>query len=231
MRTLASLQHYLATRDEAGVQLHHYASGARRGRCAWRTGYPWDGRVEIEVDRGPATWTLGLRVPAWAEGATVDGEPAPAGGYARVRRSWRPGDTVTLELPLAPRLTAPHPRIDAVRGCLAIERGPLVYCVEGADAPAGALLDDLRLDAGAPLSEVRRSDLLGGIVAVEGAGVEARADWDPDWAYAPAAPGHSAAGGSGPGDSGREVRLVAVPYALWGNRGDGPMRVWIPTAE
>jgi uncharacterized protein len=228
MRLLASLQHYLATRDAGGVQVHHYASGDL-GPVRIATGYPWHGRVAIEVAEA-GEWTLSLRVPAWAQGATVDGEPAPAGEYARVRRSWRPGDTVTLELPLAPRLTAPHPRIDAVRGCLAIERGPLVYCVEGADAPAGALLDDLRLDASAPLSEVQRSDLLGGIVAVEGTGVEARPDWDPDWAYAPmGVSGESAAGAAGDGARG-EVRLVAVPYALWGNRGDGPMRVWIPTA-
>ena len=131
---------------------------------------------------------------------------------------------MTLELPLPPRLTAPHPRIDAVRGCLAIERGPLVYCVEGADAPAGARTDDLRLDPRAPLSEVHRSDLLGGIVAVEAGGAYRPADdWDPDWAYAPIGAAGDGAGG--------EVRLVAVPYALWGNRGDGPMRVWIPTAE
>jgi DUF1680 family protein len=220
MRTLASLQHYLATTDAGGVQLHHYASGAV-GPLRIATGYPWDGRVGIEVAEA-GEWTLSLRVPAWAQGATVDGEPVAAGEYARVHRSWRPGDTVTLELPLAPRLTAPHPRIDAVRGCLAIERGPLVYCIEGADAPAGALLDDLRLDASAPLGEVQRPDLLGGIVAVGGAGVLAPPDWDPDWAYAPVGAAGDGAGG--------EVPLVAVPYALWGNRGGGPMRVWIPTA-
>jgi len=236
MRTLASLQHYLATRDDSGVQLHHYTSG-EAGPLRVATGYPWRGTVEIEVvEGGAAPWTLSLRVPAWADGATVDGEPAPAGEYARVKRSWRPGDTVTLEVPLAPRLSAPHPRIDAVRGCLAIERGPLVYCVEGADAPDGALLDDLRLDASAPLTDVERSDLLGGIVVVEGSGVDAPPDWDPDWAYAPASgvdhsgPGRSRSGDAAVDGAGGEVRLVAVPYALWGNRGDGPMRVWIPTA-
>jgi DUF1680 family protein len=250
MRTLASLQHYLATRDAGGVQVHHYASGTV-GPLRIATDYPWHGRVEIEVTEA-GEWTLSLRIPAWAEGAAVDGEPAPAGGYARVHRSWSPGDTVTLELPLAPRLTAPHPRIDAVRGCLAIERGPLVYCVEGADTPAGVRTDDLRLDPGAPLRDVERSDLLGSIVAVEAEGARASADaWDPDWAYAPAAaPGHAASGHAASGHptsghptsghsttgcsevggSGGEVRLVAVPYALWGNRGDGPMRVWIPTA-
>jgi DUF1680 family protein len=233
MRTLASLQHYLATTDESGVQLHHFASGVV-GPLRVATDYPWDGRVEIEVAEA-GEWTLSLRVPSWADGATVDGEPAPAGGYARVKRRWRPGDTVTLELPLAPRLTAPHPRIDAVRGCLAIERGPLVYCVEGADLPDGARADDLRLDPRATLRDIERSDLLGGIVAVEGTGVEVTADWDPDWAYAPASgadhsgPGQSGSGYVAVGGAGAEVPLVAVPYALWGNRGDGPMRVWIPT--
>ena len=120
-----------------------------------------------------------------------------------------------------PRLTAPHPRIDAVRGCLAIERGPLVYCVEGADAPAGARVDDLRLDPAAPLRDVARDDLLGGIVAVEAAAAHQPGDdWDPDWAYGPA--------GRAPGER-RDAPVIAVPYALWGNRGDGPMRVWLPT--
>jgi DUF1680 family protein len=157
MRLLASLQHYLATEDAGGVQIHHYAAGEVGGvRVA--TDYPWDGRVELEVVR-EGDWTLSLRVPAWAVGARLDAaseeHDAPPGDYARIERRWTPGDRVTLELPLRPRLTAPHPRIDAVRGCLAIERGPLVYCVEGADAPGGARIDDLRLDAAAPLRDVR----------------------------------------------------------------------------
>jgi DUF1680 family protein len=222
MRLLASLQHYLATEDAGGVQIHHYAAGEVGGvRVA--TDYPWDGRVELEVVR-EGDWTLSLRVPAWAVGARLDaaGEEhdAPPGDYARIERRWTPGDRVTLELPLRPRLTAPHPRIDAVRGCLAIERGPLVYCVEGADAPGGARIDDLRLDAAAPLRDVPRADLLGGIVAVEAGGAHRPADgWDPDWAYAQAGEPSRADGG--------EVRLLAIPYALWGNRGDGAMRVWI----
>jgi DUF1680 family protein len=247
MRLLASLQHYLATTDAHGMQIHHYASGDVGGlRIA--TGYPWDGRVEIEVvETAEAPWALSLRVPGWAEAARLSagGEEhdAPAGGYARIERRWQPGDRVTLELPLEPRLTAPHPRIDAVRGCLAIERGPLVYCVEGADARNGVRTDDLRLDPEAPLRDLQRSDLLGGIVAIEAGGAHRPADaWDADWAYSPAAAAradsgvdNSAAGRSAPGRSGARAtgasaRVLAVPYALWGNRGDGPMRVWIPTA-
>jgi hypothetical protein len=231
MRTLASLQHYLASAGDGGLQFHHYAAGELRdGDVALRvaTDYPWDGRVELELTQaGETPWALSLRVPAWASGArlTAAGEEhdAPPGTYARIERRWSAGDQVTLELPLAPRLTAPHPRIDAVRGCLAIERGPLVYCVESADVPNGVRVDDLRLDPAGELRDAARPDELGGIVAVEAAARhDAPEGWDPDWGYAPASEQPAGAGG--------QVRVAAVPYALWGNRGDGPMRVWIPTA-
>jgi DUF1680 family protein len=211
MRTLASLHHYLATSDEGGVQIHQYASG-RIGDLRVATNYPWAGRIEVEVtEPRDAPWALSLRVPAWAAGArlSVNGEALdpPAPGYARVERTWRAGDRVVLELPLKPRLTAPHPRVDASRGCLAIERGPLVYCIEEADAPAGAIVDDLRIDPAAELRSVASSDL-GGIVAVDAAGAHEPLD-----------------GRGGP------ATLRAIPYARWGNRGEGAMRVWIPVRE
>ena len=226
MRLLASLQHYLASADPGGLQVHQYATGRIRGgavELAVTTDYPWDGRVELVVDEtGEEPWTLSLRVPPWAAGArlAVNDEPLEAEpGYARIERGWRRGDRVTLELPMEPRLTAPHPRVDAVRGCLAIERGPLVYCLESADAPEGARVDDLRIDPGAPLRSVPRRDLLGGIVAVEAAGAHRPPAVDAGWSDA----GVAQTGG------GDRVELVAIPYALWGNRDeDGAMRVWIP---
>jgi uncharacterized protein len=209
MRLLASLQHYVATEDGDGVQLHQYASGSW-GPLRVRTGYPWDGRVEIESERDIE---LALRIPAWSPAATVDGEPAGP-GYARVPA--RAGDTVVLELDMSPRVVFPHPRIDAIRGCAALERGPLVYCIEGADAPAGARVDDLRLDPGGELRAVERPDLLGGIVALEAAGAHRPAQ-DGEWPY-----------GEPPDGDGTPVALLAIPYSHWGNRGDGGMRVWTP---
>jgi DUF1680 family protein len=219
MRLLGSLQHYLATFDDDGVQVHQYAS-ATLGPVRVRTDYPWDGRVEVEVieDR-PGPWTLSLRVPGWSRETRLDGASVEP-GYARLRRDWRAGDRVVLELDLAPRMVFPHPRIDAVRGCAAIERGPLVYCIEGADVPEGTRVDDVRLCPSGELRDDARPDLLGGIVAVRVAG-EHHAVADDGWPY----------GFSPNGTRGRPVELVAVPYSHWGNRGDGGMRVWTPVAE
>jgi DUF1680 family protein len=108
----------------------------------------------------------------------------------------------------------------AVRGCAAIERGPLVYCLEAADAPAGARVDDLRVRPEAELRAEARRDLLGGIVAIRVAG-EHHPAGDDGWPY----------GFSPNGTAGRPVELLAVPYSHWGNRGDGGMRVWTPLTD
>jgi DUF1680 family protein len=113
---------------------------------------------------------------------------------------------VTLTLPMPPRRTLPGERVDAVRGCAAIERGPLVYCVEQADQPAGALVDEVRIEDG-PMTAVAEPGLLGGVTVVE-------------------APGRVA------GSAGAEaVTLRAIPYYAWANRDIGAMRVWIPRAQ
>ena len=110
---------------------------------------------------------------------------------------------VTLTLPMAPRLTRPNDRTDAVRGCAAIERGPLVYCIEQADQSAP--VDEVRIEDG-PMTAVAEPGLLGGITVVE-------------------APGRaSGAPGAAP------VTLRAVPYFSWANRDIGAMRVWISQA-
>jgi DUF1680 family protein len=95
-------------------------------------------------------------------------------------------------------VTVPHPRIDAVRGCLALERGPVVYCLESADLPAGVELEDVVLDPAARPAEEPRPDIAPSMV-----GLTIPAD------------------GSAPD-------LRAVPYFAWGNRSVEAMRVWIP---
>src|SRR4051794_29764474 len=198
MRLLASLPHYLASEAGDELQIHQYMDATLPG-ATMRTAYPWDGTVEIESER-----PLALRIPAWGT-TRLDGDVVPP-GYARV-----PAGRVTLELDMTPRIVHPHPKIDAVRGCVAIERGPLVYCVEG-------VVDDVRIDPAAAPRGVERPDLLGGIVAVEFDGARVGVP-DGDWAYG------AFAGAPAP------ETFEAVPYGWWGNRdGHGGMRVWIPVS-
>jgi DUF1680 family protein len=164
MRTLSGLEGYLATRDDGGVQLHQYAPGtvtAGATTLTVETEYPWDGLVRVRVDAADAPFTLSLRVPAWAAGATLGGSPV-APGYARVQVA--AGDVVELRLPMEVRTTTAHPRVDAVRGCVAVERGPLVYAAEQADHDTP--VDDLCLDPAAPRASTHRADLLGGVTVV-----------------------------------------------------------------
>jgi uncharacterized protein len=211
MRLLSSWQQYLATADESGIQLHQYAAavirtriGGQQAQVAVRTEYPWDGRVTVRVEGTPADpWTLSLRVPEWCRSATlsVAGEapvPVAAGVVCRLR-AWQPGDEVVLLLDTPVRWTEPDPRVDAVRGCVAFERGPLVYCVESVDLPDGTVLEDLRWDPSGEPVAAPRPDLGDGVIGV---GV----------------PVIGAASGSVP----------AVPYHAWANRGVGGMRVWLP---
>ena len=149
------------------------ASCAPGPPCACGPSYPVRGPRRGRGARGPRRAVDALAAGAGLEpGARVQVADDPwvdaAPGYVRLRRTWRRGDEVVLELDMTPRLVAPHPRIDAVRGCLAIERGPLVYCLEQADAADGVAVDDLRVAAGAPLHDAPGP--LGGVVAVAAAG-------------------------------------------------------------
>ena len=235
MRILASLQHYVLLGGEARAVLHQYMTGryaaAVAGGEVWlevTTDYPWEGTVTIRVSEAPVgRWELALRVPHWAEQPTlaVNGtavDTAPADGWWVVSRQWKEGDELVLVLPLEPRFTVADPRLDAVRGTVAVEYGPLVYCLEAVDNP-GHRLDDLSVDTAVAPEVLAVDGTLGGAAIIRTGGrvpPRTAASW---WPYRLA----GAPAGDEPEDS---VSLTAVPYYTWGNREPGAMRIWVPTA-
>jgi DUF1680 family protein len=234
MRTLASLNHYLVTTDESGVQIHLYADASidasfgqnRRAALSMQTDFPWSGEVTLTVaatDGEP--WTLQLRIPDWCKEAevTINGAAAQAdrsSGYAALTRTWQPDDVVRLQLTMQPELLAAHPRIDPARASVALRNGPLVYCLEQADQPAGVNVADVAVTPGSAMMVAWRPELLGGVNVVQLGGKSVNvASWG-DALYRPL---------DGAAESnGEAVELVAVPYYAWANRGPGAMRVWVP---
>ena len=221
MRLIASLEHYLATESGDTLYVHQYTGSRLAGAgldLEVTTDYPWSGAVYLRVlDAPPEARGLALRVPAWSgrTRVSVNNDPERAGispGYHVLHRPWRKGDVVTVHLDLTPRWTCPDRRVDAIRGCVAIERGPLVYCFEQADQLDGARLDDLVVKPGGVLGE--RPVTLDGI----GQTIEITAE------------GQLLDGAERSG-SGRPVTAIAIPYFQWDNRDGRPMRVWMPRAS
>ena len=229
MRTIAALAGHVATRTDDGLQIHLYLPATIDTPVAsltMQTQYPLDGAVTVTVTATrEEPWTLALRVPDWCRGAsaTVNGESVPVGseGYVRINRTWQTGDVVAFTMPMPARFTVAHPSVDAVRGEVAIERGPVVYCLESPDSPDGVDLNHIEVLVDEPLAERVAEDLPGG----PGVVVEVAAVMRDDSAWA----------GTGwfaldeePAESGRRVTLTAIPYRLWANRGPSVMRIFVP---
>jgi DUF1680 family protein len=222
-RTLASLGAYIASEDDSGIAVLQYAAGrVRAGGFVLQidTAYPEEGTILLRVLEAPAAEArLRLRIPAWASGATVrlndDGPSTADPGWADIRRTFQRDDRVTLELPVGPRLTWPDPRIDAVRGTVAVERGPIVLCVESTDLPPDAGIDQIRLTADAHLFADADGAVAQGLITAR----SSDADDARTLPYGPRGPRRAES---------RPTDLRLVPYHRWAERGPAAMRVFVP---
>ncbi len=230
-RLLASFGQYVysESRSEACVHLYvqgrgEFDLGGRRVLIEQKTDYPWKDKVAITVrPEAAAEFTLALRIPGWCSGARakLDGKalrlaPLTRKGYARIRRRWTPGDTLELTLPMPVERVEAHPAVAADAGRVALQRGPLVYCLEEVDN--GAQLGDLILPRSARLGAKFDPKLLGGVVRIRGRARRLdRPGWKRDlYRFA--------------GSRTKPVTLQAVPYCVWDNRRPGAMTVWIREA-
>lgn len=235
MRLFASLPNYFATSNETGIQIHQYSNmGILSGRSGLsiETEYPWEGRVKITLTESEnQPWKLSLRLPGWCQNFSLkvnnrEEYDSLQKGYLTIERTWKAGDVVEAEFAMPPFLVEADPRIDSVRGCVALQRGPLVYCLEEHDQEQGVNLLDVKIGPAEKLTTHWQGDLLGGVMALEGAGhLSDRSDWSKNELYRPLVLKNKDR------PSGRKVKLTAIPYYAWGNRDLKSMRVWIPYTQ
>lgn len=228
VRVMPQVPGYAYARSDDGIWVNLYMAGEatiplRSGevKLAVDTKYPWDGRVKINVaPKTPAEFAVSLRVPEWCEKATVSvngtaiANPTMNKGYAVIRRQWNTGDAIEMDMPMPVRRIQAHPNVAANRGRIALQRGPMVFCLEAVDN--GGKVFDLVLPRDSELKTEFEPDMLGGILTVKARGLKYPArDWK-DKLYLPT-----------PAQA-EPVELTAVPYCVWDNRAPGEMTVWIP---
>ena len=234
VRFMPSLPGYAYAQQADNVYVNLFIAGSAAIRIGQntvglqqQTRYPWDGDVRITVEpEHSGQFTVCVRIPGWAQNRPVpsdlyyypdtnqqevtlrvNGNPVAlniAKGYARIQRTWEKGDAIELNLPMPIRRVEAHEKIKDNLGRTAVERGPVVYCFEGADNPKGVA--NLILPIDAKLQSEYHSDLLGGIVTITGRG-QIRQD------------GNKVV---------EDIDVVAIPYYAWAHRGKNEMAVWMP---
>jgi DUF1680 family protein len=238
MRLLASMGQYVATSDaDGGLQIHLYTGAVIQTALPsgqplsviMETNYPWHGQISLTIkETDNSVWPLRLRIPGWCDEAQValNGLPINSptiveGGYVVLEHPWQPGDVVELNLALTPRLVEAHPRIDAVRDKVAIQYGPLVYCLEEVDVNANLM--DILLNDNHPLEAVWNDNLLTEeMIVVKAAGRVINVEEWQNNLYRFLNKNNLYP------TSEQTVYFKAIPYYAWANRKPGAMRVWIP---
>jgi len=236
-RTFASLPAYFYSTSEDGIYAHLYDNSELNWhlengtglKVTQKTNYPWEGRVEITVTPAQASdFTFYLRIPGWADHAqvTVNSKAvtgAKPGGYLAVRRRWLPGDVIQLEVEMTPEVIQGNPRIADDTGRVAVQRGPLIYCLEEVDQPGGVSLSDVALDLGRASADRFQSKLeahlLGGVIVLRHTGMAYEREASEHALYSPYRGGQSKT---------RRVPLTFIPYYAWANRHPTSMQVWTP---
>jgi len=195
------------------------------------TQYPWEGAIKLKINLDESgTFTIAIRIPGWTQN-----KPVPSDlyrylnyndeiitlqvndevvkmdikkGYVHLDRTWNDGDVITLEMPMPIRRVIAHDRVKNNNGKVALERGPIVYCLEWPDNDVDSLFD-LLIDKNATLSYEYRKDLLNGLVVIKGMGKYLK----------------TSENGISAGQI--EKDILAIPYYAWAHRGKGEMVVWI----
>ncbi|KAA3639158.1 MAG: glycoside hydrolase family 127 protein [Bacteroidetes bacterium] len=230
VRTIAKVSKWAYSLSENGIAVNLYGGNqldtqlqdGSSLKLLQKTEYPWKGRVSITMEECKGSpFEVLLRIPDWAPGTKIqiNGQHADteikAGTFAKLERSWKAGDEITIDFPMDIHLVEGHPRIEEVRNQVAVKRGPVVYCIESPDLPEETNILDVYLDARTELEVEHKSGFLGGISTIKGnlllrsnkqKGMY-RVVSQPVWENYP---------------------TQLVPYFVWSNRGLAEMTVFMP---
>lgn len=227
-RMIASLPQYFYGVNRNGIFVNLYCESesyinipsGNRVRIIQKTDYPFEGKIIVEVEpEKEEEFSLFLRIPDWTDRYSVihNGKPVSCkeDGYLKINNVWKGKSTIEINIDIKPVLYRPHPEIESTKSCVAIKRGPLVYCLEGRDNPGINLFNCILGDT--KLKEKREDKLLGGIYTVSGEvftsddilPLYGKYNTYPEIKY-------------------RKRVFKSIPYYAWANRGNSGMVVWIP---
>lgn len=234
-RTFASLPGYFYSTSKDGLYVHFYDASTMnstlddgtRVTITQDTRYPWDGGIKLTVSPVVETeFTLFVRVPGWSRrtGVEVNGaamaQTAP-GTYLPIRRRWKAGDVVELTMDMSPRVLEANPAVSEDVGKIVLQRGPIVFCMEGLDQQPGSSVLNLGAYAANPtgVSEVHYDpNLLDGVTVLEHPGTLS--------SKVGKAPLYNSIEQNEAAPENTVLRLI--PYYAWANREPSAMQVWIP---
>ncbi|MDM3281851.1 MULTISPECIES: glycoside hydrolase family 127 protein [Citrobacter] len=227
-RTLVAIGHYIFTPRPDALFINFYAGSeaqftvdAQKLALKIEGNYPWDEQVSIRFNQPQVVeHTLALRLPEWCAAPTVqvNGEAAQGKmvkGYLHLHRQWQEGDIITLNLPMPVRRVYANPLVRHAAGKVAIQRGPLVYCLEEADN--GAQLHNLSLPKASAFREVQGVGLLKGKVLLQAEGVRVLTAHEDKPLYS----------FDNRQTAVEKQTLTFIPWFSWANRGEGEMRIWV----
>ncbi|PYX41483.1 MAG: glycoside hydrolase family 127 protein [Acidobacteria bacterium] len=232
-RTFGSLPGYFYSTSGDGIYAHLYDNSELNWhledgtglKVTQKTNYPWDGAVEITVSPAKVSdFAFYLRIPGWTDTAHVSVNKkvlagAKPGEYFPIRRRWSAGDVIQLSLEVVPQIIEANPRVADDSGRVAIQRGPLIYCLEEIDQPNGVSLSDIAVDPGRRPGEQFQTEFkneLGGMLVLHHTGA----------LYERGAQKSLYARFGGESLKTRKIPLTFIPYYAWANRQATSMQVW-----
>ncbi|MCE5184871.1 MAG: glycoside hydrolase family 127 protein [Planctomycetaceae bacterium] len=232
VRTIAESAQYAYSVSPEGVYVHLYGGSVLETKLpaggniklTQTTDYPWDGTVHIAIDEAPVNeFAVLLRIPGWSRGADIKvnkeriQKNAAPGQYFAMRRVWKTGDRITLTIPMQAQWIEGNPLVEETRGQAAVQRGPIVYCLESPDLPPDVRLEDVAVRPSDKLQARYAKDLLAGVTTLHAKGY--RIDGQP-WDQRLYRPVSTKAA--------RQIDIRLIPYYAWDNRGHSEMSVWLP---